>query len=435
MQAQDNYTRKSLNITVYNNDLGVIKDNREIDLKKGLSELRITDVAEKIDPTTVHINLNGTVLEQNYQYDLVNMYKVLNKYIDSDIDLISDKNVINGKLLSVTGNQVVLKTKDGGLVMLPKIDDYRISVGTLPEGLITRPTLVWSVDAARSGKQDVELSYHTSGMKWTAEYVAVLNNDDTKMDLNAWVSVTNNSGATYKDAVLKLVAGDVNRVNEQQPKNFVARGSRELAISTPPQFEEKEFFEYHIYNLQRPTTIADNENKQISLFEAQDIKINKKFIYYSYGSNVDKGKANVVVEFENKKSNNLGMPMPKGKVRMNKIDGDNIEFIGEDMIDHTPKDEKVKLKVGEAFDIAIEDKQVDFKKITDKVSEYTFEIKIKNHKSEAVDVNVERYLGLNWEILNSNIKYDKLDAQKVNFVVPVKANDENTLRYKVRLSY
>lgn len=425
--------QKSLAVTVYNNNLGVVKDVREIQLKSGISEISITDVAKLIDPTSVHIKLDGEVLEQNYQYDLVSFNKILQKYIDKEISLVSETNeLVEGKLLSSSGGDIVLAKKDGGLVMIPSINNYRFSVGSLPEGLITKPTLVWQVKSKNSGDQDVEISYQTQGMSWHAEYVAVLNENDTKLDLNSWVSVGNNCGTTFKNAKLKLVAGDVNRVQTPQ-RMYKGRNQIELTAmeSDAAQFEEKDFFEYHIYNLQRPTTLAQNETKQISLFEAQDVAANKKYFYRSFGYNA-KGKINVIVEFSNKEDQNLGVPMPKGKVRVYKSDGESIEFIGEDLIDHTPKNEIIKLKIGDAFDVLAEEKQVEHKKITNRVYEQTFEVEIKNRKKEKVTVEVERNLGLNWEILSSSINYTKKNAQTITFQVPVNKNDETVLTYKVR---
>ena len=425
--------QKSLAVTIYNSNLGVVKDTREIKLNSGLSEIKITDVAKLIDPTSVHIKLDGEVLEQNYQYDLVNFSKILQKYIDKEINLVNDKSeLIEGKLLSATGGDVVLEKKDGGLVMIPNINNYRFSVGSLPEGLITKPTLVWQVKSNKSGKQDAEISYQTQGMNWHAEYVAVLNKDDTKLDLNSWVSVENNCGTTFKNAKLKLIAGDVNRV---QNNNRMYKGREQVELMSmtadAAQFEEKDFFEYHIYNLQRPTTLAQNETKQISLFESEDVDANKKYFYRSSGYN-SKGKINVIIEFSNKEEENLGVPMPKGKVRVYKSDGESIEFIGEDLIDHTPKNETIKLKIGDAFDILAEERQVDHNKITNRAYEQTLEVIIKNRKKENVVVEVERILGLNWEILSTTLDYKKKNAQTITFQVPVKKNDETVLTYKVR---
>jgi hypothetical protein len=432
--------QKSVAVTVYNANLGVIKDYRTINLSKGTSEIRITDVAQFIDPTSVHIKLNGDVLEQNYQYDLVSLDKILQKYIDKNIQLIGENNeFIEGILLSAFAGQIVVKGRDGGLIMIPNVSKYRYSVGSLPDGLITKPTLVWKVNSASQGNQDVEISYQTSGMNWHAEYVAVLNENDTQLDLNSWVSIENNSGTTYKDARLKLVAGDLNLIQNMQPQYPGERYLQKVESMSDQQFQEKEFFEYHIYDLKRPATIAQSETKQISLFEAAGVKAVKKYLYRSGGYNVyNRGgvnKVNVVVEFENNQNNQLGVPMPKGKVRVYKLDGESLEFIGEDLVDHTPRNEKVKLKIGDAFDIVVEEVQTDYKKITDRVYEQAFDIKLKNRKKEDVVVEVEKYAGYFWEVMSSSEKYEKKDAQTVTFKVPVKADGENTLKMRFRYNY
>ena len=433
-----NGDKKNIAVTVYNSDLGVIKDMRSMNINSGQSVIKLTDVAQYIDPTSVHIKLDGEVIEQNYQYDLVSMDKILQKYIDKDIQLFSESGeMIGGKLLSVLGGQIVLNKNDGGLLMIPNTSKYRLSVEALPQGLITKPTLVWMVNSNSSGKQDVEITYQTRGMNWHAEYVAVLNEEDTKTDLNSWVSVDNNSGTTYKDAKLKLVAGDVNRIQSGRDlAPYAVDVMRTESMAKQAQFGEKEFFEYHIYNLERPTTLAQNETKQISLFESTGINVTKKFLYrsggYYYGNN---GKVAVIVELENKEENNLGVPMPKGKVRVYKSDGESVEFIGEDMIDHTPRNETVKLKIGDAFDLVAEEVQTENTRISNKVSEQAFEITLKNRKKEDVVIEVERHLGLNWNVLNSSVKYDKKDAQNIIFKVPVKKDDTTVLKFKIRYSY
>ena len=430
--------RKSVAVTVYNSNLGVVKDLRTFDIKSGLQKLALTDVAQLIDPTSVHIKLNGDVLEQNYQYDLVSLDKILQKYIDKDIQLLSEKDdLIEGKLLSNAGNQVVIKKKDGGLLLLPNVLKYRFNVGSLPEGLITKPTLIWLVNSKSAGKQDVEVSYQTNGMNWHAEYVAVLNKDDKMMDLNSWVSVDNNSGATYKDAKLKLVAGDLNLI---QPQIQYMPATEEMRLSKSAMagnaFEEKSFFEYHIYDLQKPTTLAQNETKQISLFEAGNIKVTKKYLYKAgnyYGEGTKK--VNVIVEFANKEENNLGVPMPKGKVRLYKSDGESIEFIGEDMVDHTPKNETIKLKIGDAFDVVAEEIQTDNKQITSKVNEQSYKITLKNRKDENIVVDVERSLGAYWEIVNTSMDYEKKNSQTILYKAPVKKDSETVITFTVRYSY
>lgn len=444
-QAQESQ-KKSVAVTVYNNNLGVVKDKRTVSIPSGTSQLKIVDVAQLIDPTSVHIELNGSVLEQNYQYDLVSLDKILQKYIDREITLVSETNErITGKLLSVTGFQIVLQRSEGGLLMLPNIDKYRLSVESLPSGLMTRPTLVWTVNSSKSGSQDVEVSYQTGGMNWHAEYVAVLNENDTKMDLNSWVSVENNSGATYENAVLKLVAGDVNRVQPPAAGNYRFKAMEMEAADdamVAAQFQEKSFFEYHIYNLQRPTTIANNETKQISLFEASSVGVTKKYLYrsggyypmYRYG-NSGGSKVGVVVEFENKEGNKLGKPMPAGKVRLYKSDGSSMEFVGEDMIDHTPREEKVSLRIGDAFDIVVEEQMTDSKRISDRVNEATYKIILKNRKDADVVVDVERDLGLNWEILSKTHSFEKKNATTALFRIPVAKGKETTLEFTVRTTY
>jgi hypothetical protein len=437
-----NVQKKSISVTVYNQNLGVIKDVRNIDISSGLSEIRITDVAQQIDPTSVHIKFDGEVLEQNYQYDLVSLDKILRKFINQNIRLISETNeTVEGKLLSAVGGQIVIARPEGGLIMLPNVSKYRFSVDYMPNGLITQPTLVWSLNSNSSGNQDVEISYQTGGMNWHAEYVAVLNEDDTELDLNSWVSIDNQSGATFENAKLKLVAGDINLVKEgytPQLREYEMM-SMKNGVSEQ-QFQEKSFFEYHIYDLQRSTTLANNETKQISLFESEGVSAKKKYYYgslsnrWSWNQGGNK-KVAVIVEFENSEEFGLGVPMPKGKIRVYKSDGESLEFVGEDMIDHTTKKEKIKLKIGDAFDIVAEEVQTENKQISTKVWEQEFEVTFKNRKKEDVVVEVERNLGTNWEILSSSISYKKKDAFSVTFNVPVKADSETVLKFKVRYRY
>ena len=428
-----NSDQKSVAVTIYNNNLGVVKDIRTIDLQEGYSEISITDVAEQIDPTSVHIDFDGEVIEQNYQYDLVSLNKILERYIDKNVRMIDEQgNIIEGKLLSSLGGQAVIKKNDGTLVMLRISDKYRITVDDLPEGLITKPTLQWKINSNSGGEQDVEISYQTRGMRWSAEYVAVLNEDDTELALNAWVSIENNSGTTYKDADLKLVAGDVNLVTYANGK--IRRDALMMAEAAKAdrQFDEREFFEYHIYDLQRKSTIKNNENKQVSLFETDNVKATKKYLFKANSRNNNVG---VYISFENKEEYGLGIPMPKGKIRMMKSDGNSVEFIGEDMIDHTPRNEKLELKIGNAFDLLGEERMTESKRLSDKVTQNSFEVKLTNRKSEDVVIEVERNLGLNWEVVDSSIDFEKKDARTILFKVPVKSDSEFTFDYTIRYNY
>ncbi len=428
--AQD-FKQKSLAVTIYNTNLGVVKDLRAANLEKGTKTLKLTDVASQIDPTSVHINFDGVVLEQNYQYDLVSMDKILGKYIDKDIQLINESGeLLEGKLLSSFSGQIVLEKKTGGLMMLPATKDYRISVGELPEGLITKPTLVWTLNANKSGSQDIEVSYMTRGMNWKAEYVAVLNEDDTKLDLNSWVSIDNNSGKTYKEAQIKLVAGDVNITSGPERRGKVTVDNIYGTESTADQFVEKEFFEYHIYTLQRPATIANNENKQISLFEAENINAEKIYSVEARGNG--KQKVKVKINFKNSKEENLGIPIPKGRVRVYKSDGESLQFIGEDKVDHTPRNEEIKLTIGNAFDVLADVKLVERNKITNKISEQKFEITLTNRKKSDIVVNVKQWLGYDWEIINPSHSWERKESQSADFEVPVKADDKTVISFTVR---
>lgn len=428
--------QKSIAVTVYNQNLGVIKDIRSLNLDQGIQEIKITDVAKSIDPTSVHISFDGNVLEQNYQYDLVNLSKILSKYVDRQIQLIDDKgNLIEGTLLSAQGGQIVLKKLDGGLLLLPSTEKYRLSVESLPEGLITKPTLIWQVESQQKGKQDIQIEYQTGGMNWHAEYVALLNEADTKMSLNSWVSVENNSGTTFKNAKLKLIAGDVRRVNDRYRENIEPRATADQAVMTKTAVTEKAFFEYHLYDIERPTTLSNNETKQISLFQAQNVDITKRYLYQSAGYNTENAKASVIVEFKNKESNGLGIPLPKGKVRLYKSDGESVEFIGEDLIDHTPKNDELKLVIGEAFDIRISETQTNRKKLSEKAFEESYEIKILNSKDEDITVDISKYLYGDWKILNASAEYKKKSSNNIVFNVPVKAETETVLKFNYRYSY
>ncbi len=424
---------KNTSVTVYNSNIGIVREARSMVLPKGNSTAKIVDVAQMIDPTTVRIKFDGEVLEQNYQYDLVSMDQILQRYIDKDIQLINDKGeLFEGILLSCNGSQVVIKKKDGNLLLLPNIGTYRIGVGELPQGLITRPTLVCLLNSNKQGQQDLEMSYQTSGLNWHAEYVAILNDADNKIDMNSWVSIQNTCGTSFQNAEIKVIAGDVNLVNDRyRSGRYNSDKVYAMESVAVPQFEEKSLFEYHIYTLQRKSTIANNESKQISLFEKKDIKAVKKFIYSADNVGEDQ-KVNVQIVFENKESNNIGVPMPKGKVRIFKASGSSLEFIGEDQIDHTAKDETVKLNIGSAFDIKASSVSTNFKKISEKISEMTYKVTVKNHKAEDIEVYISKYLGLNGTIRESDLEYKKVDAANISFSPKVKANSDKSFSFTVR---
>ncbi|MCK4404331.1 MAG: DUF4139 domain-containing protein [candidate division Zixibacteria bacterium] len=432
-----------VSVTIYNQDLGLIKDVRELEFKKGKSLIKFTDVAARIDPTSVHfkpVNPSDrvSILEQNYQYDLVSSTKILQKYVDKEIELFTksaeprgEGKSYKGRLLSYSNENVTLQEPDGA-IRIVRLDEVRdLYFPTLPEGLITKPTLVWLLDSQVSGKRKAEVSYLTSGINWHAEYVAVVDQRDQNLELAGWVSIDNRSGATYEDAKVKLIAGEVHRVREERIPPRLAKGYM-VEAAAAPQFEEKAFFEYHLYTLLRPATIKDNEIKQVSFFPSTEVRVKKIFTYD--GARYE-SKVRVELEFKNSESEGLGMPLPKGKIRVYKEDVDKaLEFVGEDRIDHTPKNEKVRIFLGNAFDIVGERQKTDFKKIRDDITEESYQIKLRNHKEEAVVVVVVEHLYAytEWEIRESTHDYEKKDANTIEFKIHLDKDQEVVLDYTVR---
>jgi hypothetical protein len=446
--------RQSVNITVYNSNIGLVRETRKLALPIGRVGLRFSDVAAQILPQTVHLaSLTAvdslSILEQNYQYDLLNPSKLLEKYVGREVILVLRRFENNTEIL--TPVQATLLSNNSGQVwrinnqiVINPANIVETRFPDLPENLVATPTLVWDLDNRSTASQTIEASYLTNGMNWQADYVLVVNADDTRGDLQGWVTLTNSSGVGFQDARLQLVAGDVNRVKDREEYNrgMVMAARAEQSAS---QFQEQAFFEYHLYTLQRPTTIREQETKQVSLLEASDFKVMKQFVingqhYYYTGYNSPgqpiKEKVGVYVQFRNSQQNHLGMPLPAGTVRLyKKDDKGGQQFIGEDRIDHTPKDEDVRVKVGDAFDIVAERKQTDYKVIAANVYEYAYEIKIRNHKDGPITVVVNEPIGGDWEMLFSSFEAEKTAAFAARFQVPVAKDGEAKLTYRVRVRY
>jgi hypothetical protein len=425
------YLPGKVRITVYNDNTGLINETRKFTLKKGRGELRYEDVASTIDPTSVSFTAEGvSVVEQNYEYDLVSREKLYEKYIGRKIffELEVDEKKRERKtatLLSARGG--IILEMDNNIWIDPP---GKIVLPELPEGLILKPTLVWLLDVKKGGKKKCEVSYLASGIGWHADYVGIVNEDDTKMEIEGWVTITNHTGTTYEDAKLKVVAGAVHRVEKKRPR--YAKGIQMAAEAAPQRFEERGFFEYHLYDLKEPTTIRSNEEKQIRFINPTQTGTKKIYIYDGARYN----KVQVKLEFKNSKENGLGIPLPQGKVRIYKRDKDgSLLFAGEDEIEHTPKDEIVRLYIGDAFDIVAERKVIGRKKIADRVREETYEISIRNHKDESVTVQVIEHLANYWEIIKTSHDYKKKDAHTVEFPIDVAKNGEVKLTYTVRYTW
>ncbi len=420
-------------VTVYNQDLGLVREVREFDFQKGVGELRFVDVAARIIPTSVHFSSGkAALLEQNYEYDLVDAAKLLSKYIDHEVVLATEGDgAYVGTLLSAVGD-IVFRERDGSIRSLARDRVVDIHFPDLPEGLITRPTLVWTVESHKGGKGSGEISYLTNGMSWEAEYVAVTDKDDKAISLTGWVNITNHSGATYEDARIKLMAGDVQVLKERDYGARRYRKAMAIAEAAAPQFEEQPFYEYHLYTLQRPATIRDNQIKQLALFPTADVgKVDKEYRYdwreQRWGGTGNK--VNVTLVFENCKANDLGIPLPKGRVRVYKEGPDGgLEFVGEDRIDHTPQGETVRVSTGKAFDIIGERKELEVKRQGD---ERLIELKVRNRKDEPVEVIVAEHLYGDWDILDSTPGWEKKRADLIEWKVKLNPDEEKVLTYRV----
>ena len=445
-QAITRDDQKDLMVTIYNGNLGLVKDTRETRLDGGMLEVQFADVAAQIDPTSVHLKSltdpqGLKILEQNYEYDLLTSAKLLEKYVGKKVRLYQSNGTYqeatllstNGPIYEINGQ---IHMGHSGQVVLP----------ALPENLVSKPTLVWLLRNARTAAQRVEASYLTSGINWKADYVMVINAADNKTDLTGWVTIDNKSGATYSNAALKLVAGDINRAKEPRAVGRVMEMAAKAAsqANADRDFKSEGFFEYHLYTLDGRTTIKDNQTKQLALMSASDVPVDKHFIYYGaadyyrtqYGVPMSNQKVGVFLELKNSKENRLGLPIPKGRVRVYKADtSGSQQLIGEDWVDHTPKDEKIKIKMGDAFDVVGERTQKDWKRIATNLYEVEWEISLRNHKKEAVTVEVVEPMPGDWEVIRASHPYEKIQAFTALWKVPVPKEGEAKLAYRIRVRF
>jgi hypothetical protein len=446
--------QQSVAVTIYNENLALVKDTRRVLLDSGLNRLALREVSGRMRPETAQLRSlthpgSLALLEQNFDFDLLTPAKLLEKYVGRDVRIVrahpqtGAESVETARVLAANSG-VVLKIGDRIETGLPG----RIVYDSVPPNLRDRPTLVTELNSARAGQQTLELSYLSGGLAWKADYVAELNAADSALDLNGWVTLTNTSGTAYPNAKLQLVAGDVNRVREEL--RFAAKAAG-MAVEAPAAraMAEESLFEYHLYTLQRPTTIADKQTKQVALLGASGVPVVKELVlqgndyYYrsSAGRVGQKMKVGVFVQFENRESSRLGLPMPKGIVRVYKKDSaGNAQFIGEDRIDHTPKNEKVRLKLGDAFDVTADKKQTDFKRRDtyspwSHVHESAYEIVLKNAKQEPVTVIVREPVPGDWTMLEQSHKHEKVASGTAEWKIRVPAEGSATLKYRVLVRY
>jgi hypothetical protein len=437
-----------LAVTVYNSDIALVRDVRSIQIARGTSDLHFMDIAATVNPATVHFRSltepsRVNVLEQNYEYDLLEPEKLLKKYVGRDVTLIrriGDRDEeVTARLLS-NNNGPVWKI-NGEIVTGFHADHMRFP--ELPGNLYSRPTL-WTLDNEGGTRHRVEASYLAGQLAWNADYVLTVSRDDKAADLDGWVTVRNGSGTSFKNATLQLVAGDLNRVRQvldQMRSETVARGA---AIAPPPMAQES-FSDYHLYTLGRKTTVNNSETKQVSLLNATAFPVQKRYVvdgqnfYYRNAQHPGaplKDVVQVYYQVKNEERSGLGMPMPAGVVRVYQADSrGGLQFVGEDRIDHTPKDETLNLKIGNAFDVVCERKQTDFQRIASNVYEVEYEVTLRNHKTSAVTVEVNEPVGGTWRMLQSSHEWTKTDAWAAQFRIPVAPDVPAVLKYRVRVTY
>lgn len=442
-------------VTIYNNDLALVKDQRRVQLGGGKLALAFRDVSANLRPETAllrSVTAPGafSVLEQNFDFDLLTPQKMLEKYVGQTVNVVRTNPATGAETSEVA---TVLSANEGVVLKIGQRIETgipgRLVFNDVPANLRDRPTLVMALDNKGAAQQDVELSYLTSGLGWKADYVVELNATDDKLDMSGWVTLTNNSGATYRNAKLQLVAGDVNQVADMVPRGKPLAMAAPVMAKAESRMAEETLFEYHLYTLDRPTTIAENQTKQVALMSASGVPVRKELLlqgndYYYQGAAGELGqkmKVAVFVEFDNKESARLGLPLPKGVVRVYKKDGaGNAQFIGEDRIDHTPKNEKVRLKLGDAFDVTADRKQTDFKKLggTGKynyVFESAYQLVLKNAKKEAVTVTVQEPVPGDWQILSASHTHTKGAANTAVWKLNVPAEGSTVLTYRALVRY
>ena len=443
-----------LSVTVYNSNIALVRDVRSLAIAPGTSDLHFMDIAATVNPATVHFRsltepARVSVLEQNYEYDLLEPDKLLRKYVGRDVTLIrmrQDQNstreeVVKARLLSYNNGPV---WQIGNEIVTGLHADH-IRFPELPGNLYSRPTLIWTLDNTGAAKHRVEASYLAGQLAWNADYVLTVARDDKQADLDGWVTLRNGSGTSFRNASLQLVAGDLNRVREELSRLASLDEMKSQRAPAAAPMTQEAFSDYHLYTVGRKTTINNNETKQVNMLGATRFPVQKRYVvdgrafYYRNAQHPGapiKDTVQVFYQFKNEAPAGLGMPMPAGVVRVYQADSrGGVQFVGEDRINHTPKDETLNLKIGNAFDVVCERKQTDFEKIASNVYEIEYEITLRNHKTTPVTVEVNEPVGGTWRMLQASHKWTKTEAWAAQFLAPVAPSGTAVVRYRVRVTY
>ena len=446
--------QSEVSITVYNSDIALVRDVRNLQLARGIGNLRFMDIAATVNPATVHFRSltepsQVSVLEQNYEYDLLDPDKLLRKYVGREVTLMRNRSE-NGSTRQEEVKALLLSYNNGpvwkiGNEIVTGLGADHIRFPELPDTLYSRPTLIWTTRNDGAAKHRVEASYLARSLAWNADYVLTVARDDKAAELNGWVTLTNNSGTAFRNAKLQLVAGDLNRVRQNLMKMQDRAERAPMAQAAESKMVQEAFSDYHLYTMGRKTSINNAQTKQVSLLEGTDVPTTKRYVVegqnYYYRNTMHPGSpikdsVQVYYQFKNEEKSGLGMPMPAGVLRVYQQDSKGgVQFVGEDRIMHTPKDETLNVKIGNAFDVICERNQVDFEKIASNVYEIGYESTLRNHKANAVNVEVNEPVGGTWRMITSSHECAKTAAWAAQFKVPVAADGTTVLKYRVRVTY
>jgi hypothetical protein len=433
-------------VAIYNDDLALVRDSRRLTLDQGRNRLALVDVSGRLRAETALLAAaDGTqlrTLEQNLEFDLLTPQKLLEKSVGKEVTIVKthpqtgEETRLRALVLS-TASGLVLKIGNEIHTTPPG----RIVFDSVPPNLRDRPTLTVDLESSRAGTVAAELTYLTGGLSWNADYVAQLNDKEDRLDLNGWVTLVNRSGTSYRDAKLQLVAGDPNRVRAGMARE---RDEARPAPAPKSAMRTEAVFDYHLYELERPTTIAENQQKQVALLSATGVMVEKQYLLASHGQYYRSRytvpgtvKAEVWLHFSNEKKSNLGLPLPRGVVRVYKRDSSGkAVFVGEDQINHTAEGERVRLKVGQAFDVSGIRTQTDFKsEVSWQIYESAYKIELNNAKAEPVVVTISETIPADWTMLNESQRHTKVTSNLVEWKVPVPAKGKAELTFRVRVKF
>ncbi len=447
-QTSTEQDRTALAVTLYNDDLALVRDSRRVRLAAGETRLAWRDVSARIQPETALLRSEAgrplTLLEQSFDFEPLTPAKLLEKSVGKTVRVIRTHPATGAETQETA---TVLAAREG--VVLRYADRVeagvpgRLAFDAVPPTLHERPTLSVLFRTAAAGDAGLELAYLTGGLSWRADYVAELGAKEDRLDLSGWVTLTNVSGASYRDARLQLVAGDVHRVRPELRAAPMAKGM--LMAEAATELREEALFEYHLYTLERPVSLLDQQTRQVALMSAPQVPVSREYVlqgadWYYRGQHGELGRKlrpAVHIGFANR-NGGLGVPLPKGIVRVYRQDAaGRAQFVGEDRIDHTAKGEQVRLKLGEAFDVTAEKRQTDYARISDRpgVIETAYELTIRNARKEQVTVKVVEPMPGDWQVVSESLPHRKETARTAVWQVPVPAEGKAVLAWRVRTRF